>query len=102
LQRQRTNLQAATYRRNDDSSASPVGPLPSEEHVKALKEVLATKADLQAQVQKLHLVQHQLKDLKHSEKASWKQAKKAENCQDKASWRAEKAANKHQRPHCRR
>jgi hypothetical protein len=106
-QLRRKNLQAATYRRNDDSS--PVGPLPSEEQVKELEDALATakaneavvKADLQAQVQKLHLVQQQWKAFKHAEKASWK-AKNAENCEDKAAWRAEKKANKHQRPHCRR
>jgi len=114
LQLRRTNLQAATYRRSDDSaavlsSASPVGPLPSEEHVKELKDALAiakaneaaAKADLQAQEQKLHLVQHQLKDLKHVEKAMWK-AKKAEKWQEKAAWRADKKANKYQHPHGRR
>jgi len=106
LQLRRTNLQAATYRRNDDSSASPVGPLPSEEQIKELKDALATakaneaaaKADLQAQVQKLHLVQHQLKAFKHAEKAIWK-AKKAEKWQEKAAWRADKH---HQHPHGRR
>jgi len=110
LQLRRTNLQAATYRRNDDSSASPVGPLPSEEQIKELKDALATakaneaaaKADLQAQVQKLHLVQHQLKAFKHAEKAIWK-AKKAEKWQEKAAWRADKHhQHQHQHPHGRR
>jgi hypothetical protein len=105
-QLRRKNLQAATYRRNDDSS--PVGPLPSEEQVKELEDALATakaneavvKADLQAQVQKLHLVQHQLKAFKHAEKAIWK-AKKAEKWQEKAAWRADKH-HQHQHPHGRR
>jgi hypothetical protein len=109
LQLRRTNLQAAMYRRNDESSVSPVGPLLSEEQVKELKDALATakaneaaaKADLKAQVQKLHLVQYQLKAFKHSEMAGWK-AKKAEKWQEKAAWKAEKRANKHQHPRCRR
>jgi len=106
LQLRRTNLQAATYRRNDESSVSPVGPLPSEEQVKELKDALGTakaneaaaKADLKAQVQKLHLLQHQLKASKQSEIADWK-SKKAAKCQEKAAWKAEKKANKHQHHH---
>lgn len=103
LQLRRTNLQAATYRRNDESSVSPVAPLPSEEQVKELKDALSTakanetaaKAALKAQVEKMHELQHQLKAFKHSEKAGWKAAK----CQEKAAWRAQKMADKHHQGH---
>jgi len=95
LQLHRTKLQAATHRQNDGAA---VGPQATEAEIQQLKDALGTakanqaaaKADLKAQVNKLHQFVHQLQAIKQTEKAEWRAAK----LQEKAARKAEKMAKR--------